>query len=66
VIPAGSNLLVVHTGSGGASRVGLAFDRFRWPEVAGTVAGDDTVFVAVHSLKERKRVEKLLSEMLTS
>ncbi|HMS17709.1 MAG TPA: arginine repressor [Planctomycetota bacterium] len=66
IVPAGPNLLVVHTGTGSASRVGLALDRFRWPEVAGTVAGDDTLFVAVHSLAGRKRLEKLLAELLAS
>lgn len=38
-------LLVVHTGAGQASLVGLAIDRARLPEVIGTVAGDDTVLV---------------------
>lgn len=61
---AGPHLLVVKTGLGAASRVGLAIDRFAWPEVAGTVAGDDTLFVAVRNLKDRKRVERHLAGTL--
>lgn len=45
--PAGDHLVVVHTAPGEAQRVGLAMDRLAWAEVVGTVAGDDTIFVAV-------------------
>jgi transcriptional regulator of arginine metabolism len=38
---------VIHTPQGEAQRVGIALDRAAWPEVLGTVAGDDTIFVAV-------------------
>jgi len=41
------NLLVVKTVSGGAAAVAYAIDGEDWPEVMGTVAGEDTVFVAV-------------------
>lgn len=43
---AGPNLLVVRTAVGAASQVAAAVDREEWPEVVGTVAGDDTIFVA--------------------
>lgn len=46
VEPAG-NLLVIRTPPGSAHLVGAAIDRARLPEVAGTVSGDDTLFVAV-------------------
>lgn len=45
--PAGDALVVLHTPPGEANRVGLALDRLAWPEVVGTIAGDDTLFVAV-------------------
>jgi transcriptional regulator of arginine metabolism len=44
--PAGEVLVVIHTPPGEANRVGIALDRLAWPEVAGTIAGDDTIFVA--------------------
>ena len=39
-------LLVLRTLPGSAHAIAAALDRARWPEVAGSVAGDDTVFVA--------------------
>ncbi|MGZ8296075.1 MAG: arginine repressor [Allosphingosinicella sp.] len=44
--PAG-NLLVIKTPPGSAHLVGLALDQARLDEVAGTICGDDTLFVAV-------------------
>jgi len=58
---AGPNLLVVLTPPGRAGAVGLAIDGMRWPEVAGTVAGDDTVFVATKGRREQAVVEARLS-----
>lgn len=46
VDPAG-NLLVLRTPPGSAHLVGLALDQARLEEVAGTIAGDDTLFVAL-------------------
>lgn len=63
---AGPNLLVVHTPVGSASRVGSLLDRAGWPDIAGTVAGDDTLFVAVSGLRERKRVEARLESLAAS
>ena len=44
----GDNLIVVKTMPGTAHSVGLLLDHVSWPNLAGTVAGDDTVFIAVH------------------
>jgi transcriptional regulator of arginine metabolism len=44
--PAGPNVTVVRTTIGSAQSVALAIDRARWPEVVGTLSGDDTVFIA--------------------
>ena len=46
MIPSG-NLLVVHTPRGFAAALADAIDEATLPEVAGTVAGDNTIFVAV-------------------
>ncbi len=42
----GPHLVVVHTHPGEAGLVGIAIDEQGWKEVAGTVAGDDTLFIA--------------------
>ena len=39
------NLLVVRTMTGGAQAVALAIDWEEWPEVLGTIAGDDTILI---------------------
>ena len=56
ITPAGSNLLVIQTGVGAAQRVGLALDRCGWPGMVGTIAGDDTVFVATESAHAQKNL----------
>ena len=49
VSPAGPHLVVVRTLPGGAQRVAHAIDSEAWPEAAGSVGGDDTIFVASHT-----------------
>ena len=62
ITPAGSNLLVIQTGTGAAQRVAVALDRSSWPGMIGTIAGDDTIFVATESAHAQKtllaRIEK--------
>jgi transcriptional regulator of arginine metabolism len=55
-LPAGPNLLVVRCATGTASAVGLAIDGEGWPEVVGTVAGDDTLFIATGSARDQRTV----------
>ena len=43
----GDNLVVIKTLPGTAHSVGVLLDGLNWHELAGTVAGDDTIFVAV-------------------
>ncbi len=57
---AGANLLVLHTAIGAASRVALALDQGHWPEIVGTIAGDDTVFVATTNDAGQQRTQKKL------
>ena len=40
-----------------------ALDRARWPEVAGSIAGDDTVFVAFRDRTSLRRVRRRLEEI---
>ncbi len=54
--PAGPNLLVVQTAIGAAQRVALALDRSDWPGMVGTIAGDDTIFVATDSAASQKNL----------
>ena len=56
--PAGDALVVVHTPPGEANRVGIALDRLAWPEIVGTIAGDDTIFLAVRDSGAQRQVVK--------
>ena len=42
---AAQNLLVLKTSPGHANSIAIALDQENWPEVVGTLAGDDTVLV---------------------
>lgn len=54
--PAGEALVVLHTPPGEANRVAVALDRLAWPDVVGTIAGDDTIFLAVRDGAAQRRV----------
>jgi transcriptional regulator of arginine metabolism len=41
------NLVVLKTAPGHANSVAVALDNEEWPEVVGTIAGDDTILVIV-------------------
>jgi transcriptional regulator of arginine metabolism len=56
VTPAGPNLTVVRTTIGSAQSVALAVDRARWPEVVGTLSGDDTIFIATSTARAQQAV----------
>jgi transcriptional regulator of arginine metabolism len=48
------NLLVLRTPPGHANALASALDHADWPEVAGTIAGDDTVLVVTPGVKEAR------------
>ena len=54
-------LLVVKTLPGTAHAIASALDRARWPEVAGSVAGDDTLFVAC---RDRRGLQRTLARLV--
>ena len=46
-IEAAGNLIVLRTPPGSAHLVGLALDQAKVAEIAGTICGDDTLFIAL-------------------
>ncbi|MDP6435778.1 MAG: ArgR family transcriptional regulator [Gammaproteobacteria bacterium] len=63
---AGNNLTVIKTAIGGAQRVAVYLDRSGWPEIVGTVSGDDTIFVATENGRDQKTLlGRLRSSLLT-
>jgi transcriptional regulator of arginine metabolism len=56
------NLVVLKTHPGNAHSVAVALDAERWPEITGTIAGDDTIFIATAGIREASRVQKKIQE----
>jgi transcriptional regulator of arginine metabolism len=55
---AGENLIVAKCESGLASAVAVRVDSMNIEEIIGTIAGDDTIFIAVSGRDEQKTVIK--------
>ena len=60
----GEALIVLKTRSGHANALAVVLDEAAWPEVAGTVAGDDTVLVVLRRAADRERVQDILNALL--
>ena len=52
------NLLVLKTPPSGAQPLAAAVDGAKFPEIAGTIAGDDTVLIITPSRKTRESLQK--------
>lgn len=63
---AGDALLVLHTPPGEAMRVGSALDLLAWPEIVGTIAGDDTIFVATRNVTAQSHIFRHLQRITGS
>ena len=58
------NIVVLKTGPGHASTLSRAIDEAAWEEVVGSLAGDDTIFLAVRTVKESRRLADRIKESL--
>jgi transcriptional regulator of arginine metabolism len=58
------NQVVVRTVMGGAQPVAAALDYEEWPEVVGTIAGDDTVLIICHDTRKAALLETKIKKML--
>jgi len=56
-------LLVIRTVPGSAHAIAAALDRARWDDVEGSIAGDDTVFVAVADRGAMRRIRSRIREL---
>src|SRR5215472_14899432 len=53
---AGPSLTVLRTTIGAAQSVAVAIDKAEWPEVAGTISGDDTIFIATANARAQDKL----------
>ena len=59
-------LVVLHTLPGGAQPVAAAFDAARWPDVLGTVGGDDTILIICRSADAREQLIRKIRRLAES
>lgn len=60
------NILVIKTVSGMAMAVAAALDAMEWPEIVGSIAGDDTVMCAIGSVDETILVMDKLKKLINA
>ncbi len=60
----GSGLVLVKTTTGSAATVAEWIDEVHWPEVAGTVAGDNTILVVPRTPRQRRILRRRLEGLL--
>lgn len=58
------NMLVLKTPPSGAQPLAAAVDGAKFPEVAGTIAGDDTVLIITPSKKSRESLQKKIEALV--
>jgi transcriptional regulator of arginine metabolism len=58
------NLVVLKTSPGHANTVAVALDQEEWPEIVGTIAGDDTILVIALDKPTAEAVRKKLLTFL--
>ena len=63
-VSSANNLIVVKTLSGSANVAAEALDSMHWPEVLGTLAGDNTVLLLIRSNEETITVTSRIREMM--
>ena len=58
------NLVVVKTAVGSAQPVAAALDGEQWPEVVGTIAGDDAILIVTPDKKAARKLEQRIRGLL--
>jgi transcriptional regulator of arginine metabolism len=57
------NLIVLKTRTGSASPLAVALDQANWPEIVGTVAGDDTILIVTPDDETAQQLRRKLSSL---
>ena len=58
------NILVVKTVSGMAMAVAAEIDAMKYPEIVGTIAGDDTIMMAVRTVEDTKSLMNQILQLV--
>ena len=62
---AGNSLTVINTRAGTAQSVAVAIDQAQWPEVVGTISGDDTIFIATEDGEAQRQLQSRLRSLFS-
>lgn len=60
------NILVIKTVSGMAMAVAAAVDAMEFSEIVGTIAGDDTIMMAIRTVEDTRIVMEKIKEVIYS
>ena len=60
---AGPSLTVIKTATGTAQSVAVVIDEAEWPEVVGTISGDDTIFIATEDGRDQRKLRERLRDL---
>ena len=63
-VASSNNLIVVKTLAGSANVAAEALDSLHWPEILGTLAGDNTILLIIRSEADVPAVQTRLQEMM--
>ena len=63
-VSSAGNLVVIKTITGSAPAAAEAVDSLKWPEILGTIAGDNTIFIAVRDGRSVSDIIKKFQKML--
>lgn len=63
IIPCG-NLIVLKTIAGSANVAAEAVDALKWPEIAGSIAGDNTIFVVIKDADNALEIVERFKELI--
>lgn len=63
-VSSAQNIVVVKTSAGSAQPVSAAIDAEEWPEVVGTVGGDDTIFIVSPDHRQAEKLVARLQELV--
>ena len=62
IVPA-SNLIVIKTISGSAHAAGEAIDTLHWPEIVGTISGDNTLLIIAQNAEDVEVLMQKIEQM---
>ena len=63
-VAASENLIVVKTLNGSANVAAEALDSLHWPEILGSIAGDNTILLVIRTKEEVPAVTSRIQEMM--